>query len=179
MDELRLAFQRLRQFDIAGGTHVTLPFVPEDGLFELLTSHTIETALEDPVFGFEAHQQGPVSVEVMEGARKLFAILVELRIEQRLKKCLEKNVLDSNLPILDETILHDLFPESATHFRKLQWEFVPLKLREHAHKDIESERVLPFVDNEKISSGGFSTVFRVKVHPWYHNFEPSSREQRK
>lgn len=179
MDELRLAFQRLRRFDIAGGTHITLAFVPEAGLFELLTRRTIETALEDPVFGFEPHQRGPVSVEVTEGARKLFAILVELRIEQRLKKCLEKNLLDSNLPILDETILHGLFPESVTHFHKLQWEFVPLKLREHAHKDIESERVLPFVENEKLSSGGYSTVFKVKVHPLYHDFEPCSSEQRK
>jgi hypothetical protein len=109
MDELRLAFQRLRRFDIAGETHTTLPFVPEPDLFELLTRHAIETALEDPVFGFEPHQRGPISLEVTEGARKLFAILVELRIEHRLKKCLERNFLDSNLPILDETILHGLF----------------------------------------------------------------------
>lgn len=177
MDELRLALQRLRRFDIAAGTHVTLSFVPEAGLFELLTHRTIEIALEDPVFGFEPHQRGPVLAEVTESGRKLFAILVELRIEQRLKKCLEQNLSDSNLPILDETTLHGLFPESVTHFQKLQWEFVPLKFREHAHKDIESERVLPFVENEKVSSGGFSTVFKVKVHPLYHDFEPCSDKQ--
>ncbi|KAH7086776.1 kinase-like domain-containing protein [Paraphoma chrysanthemicola] len=177
MDDLRLAFQRLRRFEIAGGTHTTLSFVPEAALFELLTRREIETALKDPVFGFEPHQRRPVSIEVADGARKLFAILVELRLERRLKTCLEKNLSDSNLPILGETILHGLFPESATHFSKLQWEFVPLKLREHTHKDIEPERVLPFVENKRLSSGGYSTVFKVKVHPLYHDFEPCSGEQ--
>jgi hypothetical protein len=69
-------------------------------------------------------------------------------------------------------------PESVTHFRKLQWEFVPLKLREHAHKDIESERILPFVKNDKLSSGGFSDVYKVRIHPLYHDFKPYSNEQR-
>jgi hypothetical protein len=174
MDELRLKIQHLRKLPSQEGSSILLPFVPEADLFSLLSRGTITNALADSKFQLEHHQRGPVADEVVDGARKIFAILVELRLEDKLKKCLEKCLTDSSLPVLEEKRLGELFPESATHFEKLQWEYVPLKFREGAHKDLESGRILPYVKNTKITSGGFSTIFNITIHPSYQDWHRSS-----
>lgn len=175
MDELRLALQHLRQLKCENGNVGTLNFVPEPDLVKLITYDTVMRAFEDPAFELKRHQYEPLATEVIEsGARKLFSILVELRIEKVLKRCLEKNITDATLPILEEQRLQSLVPESATHFGKLQWEYFPLKLREYSHKDLEPNRLLPYIANEPLSSGGFSAVFKVKIHSWYYNWNAST-----
>jgi hypothetical protein len=175
MDDLRLKLQRLRQFSRQDGSTTTLPFVPEADLYSLLTRDTLENALASPTFDLEPHQRELVAGEIIDGAQKIFAILVELRMEGKLKTCLEKCLMDSSLPILEEKRLAEIFPESALNFQKLQWEYVPLKFREHSHKDLESGCILPFVENTKLSSGGFSTVFKVIIHPLYQDWKPSTK----
>jgi hypothetical protein len=172
MDELRLKIHDLRKFRSQEGPYTLLPFVPEAGLFSLLSRGTISNALADSKFRLESHQREPTANEVVDGARKIFAILVELRLEDKLKKCLEKCLTDSTLPVVEEKRLGDIFPESVAHFERLQWEYIPLKFRQGAHKDLEPGRILPYVKNTKKSSGGFSTIFNITIHPsyqdWYH-----------
>jgi hypothetical protein len=170
MDGLRIALQGLRQYQ-KDDSCKTLRFVPERALFSLLTAEKVRGALADPAFKLERHRLDPLTSEVVDVARKIFAILIELRIEDRLAECLERCLTDTNLPIAEKT-LNELFPESASLFWKLQWEYVPLKFREGSHKNIESDRVLPFIEDEELSSGGSSKVFRVKIHAdsWeYHS----------
>ncbi|OAL51491.1 kinase-like protein [Pyrenochaeta sp. DS3sAY3a] len=173
MDELRLALQHLRHSKCETGSNGTLNFVPEPDLVKLITRDTVMRALEDPAFKLKQHQYEPIATEVDESARKLFSILVELRLEKFLKSCLEKNITDATLPILEEPRLESLVPESATHFEKLQWEYFPLKLRENTHKDLEPKRILPYIANEPLSFGGSSAVFKVKIHSWYCSWNAS------
>lgn len=174
MDNLRLRLQRLRQFRRQDGTNTTLPFVPEADLYSLLNLDTLKTALASPTCHLEPHQREPVAREVFDGARKIFAILLDLGLEEKIKGCLEKCLKDSNLPILEEKELSELFPESSSRFQNLQWQYLPLKFREYSHKDLGSNHVLPFIDNTRVSSGGFATVFKVAVHPLYQDWEPST-----
>ena len=174
MDDLRLKLQWLRHFRRQDGTNTRLPFVPEASLYSLLTLDTLKTALASPTCHLEPHQREPVAREVFDSARKIFAILVELRLEGKLKGCLEKCLTDSNLPILEDKRLSELFPESLSHVQSLQWQYFPLKFREFSHKDLGSKHVLPFIDNTRLTSGGFSTVFKIAVHPLYQDWEPST-----
>ena len=107
----------------------------------------IESSLADPIFNRDSYQWEPLAGEICEGARKILAILVELRMEARLKICLEKSLTDSNLPVLENQRLLGYFPESALQFQKLQWEYAPLKFQERSHKDLDPACVLPFVEN--------------------------------
>lgn len=173
MDDLRLKLQRLRQFSRLDGSTTTLSFVTEADLYSLLTRDTLENALTNPAFHLEPHQREYVAGEVIDGARKIFAIVVELRMEGKLKTCLEKCLTDSSLPILEEKRVMEIYSESVSHFQRLQWEYVPLKLRERSHKDLESGYILPFVENTKLASGGFSTVFKTIIHPLYQDWQPS------
>ena len=175
MDPLRLQLQQLREFSYPDGSIRTLPFVPETNLRELLTREALNDALLSSSFHLEPHQREYVVSEVRDGALKIFAILVELRIEGQLKTCLEKCLTDSALPILDPKRLEEIFPESVSHFQKLQYEYVPLKFREFSHKYLENNLILPYIENIEIASGAFSKVFKSTVHPFYQDWEPSNR----
>ncbi|KAI8934449.1 hypothetical protein NX059_009181 [Plenodomus lindquistii] len=174
MDQLRISLQDLRISAGKDGTVNSLAFVPEPALFELLTQDTVTAALEDNAFLLEAHQRLPTAKEVVRCSRKLFSILVELRMEYQLKQCLEKQMSDSNLPIKNEAQLRDEFPECATQFNKLQWEYFPVHLREHFHIEMSTNQIVPYLKNEKISSGGFSKVFKIRFHPSYQNWSVGS-----
>lgn len=179
MDDLRKKLQQLRRFPSEDGTStpneddtsITLPFVPKRPLYALLTRDLVETALADPTFHFGLHERDVYVDHVFHRARRIFAIFVELRAEYKLKLCLEKNLRDKNFPILEEKRILEIFPESASHFQRLQWEYFPLKFQQGMHKDLSSSYILPFIRNTKLSSGGFSTVFKVTIHPSYQDWD--------
>ncbi|OCK98959.1 kinase-like protein [Cenococcum geophilum 1.58] len=89
---------------------------------------------------------------------------------------LERCVMDSALP-LSEAKLSEMIPESASHFQKLQWEYIPFKFREHFHSALEPQRILPFIHDKQFSSGGFSTVYKVTMHSLYQNWDHSRKAQ--
>ena len=176
MDELRQELQDLKKFPRQDESTVRPPFVPESALYSLLTTDRVRNALANSAFGLEHHQREQVAREVIDEARKIFAILVEMRIEERLKKFLDNCLTDPALPILDGGRLHEILPESTIHFQSLQWQYVPQKFRERTHKNLRPGCVLPFVEDKKLASGAFSTVFRAKIHPEYQDWQPGSAE---
>jgi hypothetical protein len=175
-DNLRLGLQRLREIPDKDRSTQTLQFVSEGSLRELLTQEKIENSLASPSFSIPNHQHKFVAAEIFENGRKIFAILIELRLEAKLTMFLERCVMDSALP-LSEAKLSEIIPESASHFQKLQWEYIPFKFREHFHSALEPQRILPFIRDKQFSSSGFSTVYKVTVHSLYQNWDHSHKAQ--
>lgn len=159
MDDYRLRLQRLRQYTRRDGSIQTLPFVPEADLYSRLTRNTLEDALANPAFHLEPNQRVPTAGEVMNGARKIFAILIQLRFEEKLKTCLEKSLMDSNLPIQDEKGSKKYFPSPRHSFRSYNGSKFRSSSESTPIGNLDSGCILPFVKNTKISSGEFSTVF--------------------
>lgn len=83
---------------------------------------------------------------------------------------IENDVLDSRLP-LDEVTLKNLIPEAVKRFENLQYEYLAYSFRSgQYHKKLSDHQILPFIQEECIGGGGFSSVYKVRVRTSHQNF---------
>ncbi|KIW34742.1 uncharacterized protein PV07_01500 [Cladophialophora immunda] len=164
-----MAVARLKAQILQAKIHpVGLPwsaFMPEGSLSAILDIQTVTDALADPTFNIPPHKRDDAANIVVEQGMKVFSILLELNCERYLSDCIENNCLDSSLTI-SETVLADIFPEVAAHFYRLQFQYKAYILQSSTfHRNLQDMHVLPYVKQERIGGGGFSTVYAVDIHP--------------
>lgn len=102
---------------------------------------------------------------IRSDAQIVFAIFVRISKVSDVIACLEADTRDGSLPICDDTT-----PPVPSEFLTAQWEFLaPVFLRSRILKQIRDDAVLPFVQDEKISRGGFSTVYKIAIPANHQN----------
>lgn len=139
-------------------------FMPETSLRKMLNIHDVTQALWDSNFDIPPHKRNDTAETVIREGWKVFAILLELNCEKDLVAFIENDSLDSSLP-LDQTILIHIAPDSATKFERLQWEYLPHSFRRSQyHRRLRDAVILPYIRQDEIARGGFSSVYRVLVH---------------
>lgn len=148
-------------------------FIPCDCLQNILTTDEVALVLADPEFQIPRHKiQGTADLLVREGL-KVFAILLELNLESKLVAFIEHEMLDEKLPVhLND--LEDVIPEAAETFEALQWNHLAYRFRRgQYHRRIKPKEILPYIEESRIGGGGFSTVYKVLVHPAHQNLIPN------
>ena len=149
-------------------------FVPQGCLGDVLNLDEVIQVLGEAVFNSPVHKRENTAKTILLEAPKIFAILLELHCEQSLVRFIENDVLDSRLPF-DEATLHHVIPEAAKRFECLQYEYLAYRFqRGQYHKRLSEKQILPYTRQEKIGGGGFSTVYRVRVHSSHQNFMSSA-----
>ena len=107
---------------------------------------------------------------IMKDGYKVFAILVVIRKVQCISKFIEHdqfqdpgtNGLDSRLPFSENTIESFL---GITRFFEVQWEFVvPIFFPRSIHRSLHADTVLPYIQEEELSEGGFGVIYKVTLH---------------
>jgi hypothetical protein len=160
---------RLQACKIPAAGQASRQFLPEGSLEELLSFAEITSALSDPAFQIPSYKLESTAQIILAESRKVFAILVDLRLEYALRLMIESDCLDSHLP-LSERDLKDIVPEAAGDIVKKQWEYIAYTFRKGAYqRKIQNERILPFLQETKIGGGGFSIVYEVIIHPGHQN----------
>ena len=133
--------------------------------------------LSDNVFDIPRHKQESTAHIIREDALKVFSILVDLNWPQKLSSFIESDVLDSSLP-LDEQSLKSLVPQAWASFKALQWDYLAYRFRKGQYQiKLRQELVLPFIDQEPLGSGGYSTVYKVTIHPAHQSLIPEAMRQ--
>ena len=147
-------------------------FLPEGSLDGLINPTVITSVLSDPAFQIPLHKRESAAQIVISEGRKVFAILVDLRLEYALSLLIENDCLDSRLPLNDDD-LKDIPREGAREISRKQWEYIAYKFRTGKYlRKIQNEIILPFLRQTKIGGGGFSVVYEVFIHPAHQNILP-------
>jgi hypothetical protein len=139
-------------------------FMPEGCLSEILNIENVTEALSKPEFRIPSHKRDSTARIILEEAKKVFAILLELNCEKYLTSFIENDYLDSSLPLRQSTLV-DVIPQSAAIFERLQYDYLVYFFRKSQyHRKIRDCLILPYVSQERIGGGGFSSVYGVLVH---------------
>lgn len=170
MASLRKALRALRIHN-----HDRNAFVPEGSLDALITPHSVQEVLE----GCQIKAWDVASIQniILEGAKKIFAILVLMKEEGEISRFIEfddfqDQTLDSKLPISREK-LKRIIPDNADQFFEEQWCFTaPVFAHHHIHRYFSKETILPFTSVRTLGKGGFGLVQEVTLpqkHQRYYN----------
>ena len=161
---------RLQTFRSSSTEPYLRRFVPDGAVQMLLQYDEILDVLREEVFSTPTHKRQSTAKLICDDAPKVFAILLELHSEHLLFRFIESDTLDSRLP-LDQPTLKRLIPEAEERFECLQHEYLAYRFRSaQYHKKLSKQQVLPYIDQVRIGGGGYSSVFRVRVHASHQNF---------
>ena len=156
-------------------------FIPADKLYSMLDMETVATVLDeiaelkprdrahaDPAHYFteEDHER------VYQRYRVVLAILIDLSREEFLAAFYPWVTTDDSYLPFTKAALEEADPElnSDTDFLKRQYDFLPPTLTRNAFTWSE-DYVLPFVEVERIGSGHYGTVDKVKVYELYDQLD--------
>ncbi|KAF8250382.1 kinase-like protein, partial [Wilcoxina mikolae CBS 423.85] len=156
-------------------------FIPKDKLDELLTRQTVKEItkqISNQVSGDQPRHL-PANAflyeddytRIHEKYRVILAILIELSWEELFFKFQYYDYDDLRLPFTQKDLEH-ISRDGAICplFLKRQYEFLPRTIGEESGEGRHSwtsEYVLPFIAKTEIGGGGFSKVFKTKIHPLY------------
>jgi serine/threonine protein kinase len=166
-------------------------FIPRDAIDFCLTKDAITAEIVrlgiDTSFSLEE-----MADCILYKYRKIFGILTMMNKGGEIEKFLFHHLPDAKLPLRipdSAEIRRPLQPELAIFeswsdsdirsFSSTQWSFLAPFFRRGtqskiSHYNLESKIVLPFLEDKDLSEprpGGFSTVFRVQIHPDHYNFD--------
>jgi hypothetical protein len=158
---LRL-WKRIEGFRIQSTTN--RHFLPRAKLLEIFTLDAIVDAVNELSITKE-DRIGLVS-KIFDQGTTLFAILVWMKRENEIVSFRQHGALDASLP-MGLARACEIVPEfGQTLAREVQWEFLPYMFQKDMcdyHVLMRSEEILPFVEEEHFTSGGFGDIFKVKV----------------
>ena len=152
-------------------------FLPKESLDQILHRDNISESLGDASFHIQQHKfENTIDLVLNEGKR-VFAILVETKLEFALVDLVEHRILDRALPVSEEQ-LKPILAESTDRqqFAERQWAYMAYDFpRIQYVQRLSVDYVLPYVEQTEIEGGGFSRVYKVLVHPTHQSIENESQ----
>ncbi len=103
-------------------------FLPEGSLDQILQEIDLSDLLCSSPFRIDHHKIDSVIETVLAEGRKVFAILVDLKLEYALIRFIEYGILDRILPIAEEKKLEPVLdPHERDEFMQRQWQYLAHK----------------------------------------------------
>ena len=154
-------------------------FLPEGSFDQILQEVDLSDLLCSSPFRIDHHKVDSVVGTVFAEGRKVFAILVDLKLEYALIRFIEYGLLDRILPIVEGKKLESVLnPRERDEFMQRQWEYLAHKFSKRTYSQrLSREHILPYVDQTEIGGGSFSTVYDVLVHPAHQDIDPQLKEK--
>jgi hypothetical protein len=183
MDQLENGIEVLR---LKNKNYEGRNFVPEADLRALMTVDLIRASLKS--LQIPLHEHGELADTIGNGACKCYAILLLIRRGAAIRdfiKCdsLQRTRLDDRLPYSPD-LLHKIFDEnsksvsdesvsgesvSVGKFLEKQWDFaIPSFSKSLLPRRLDTEAILPFLQEKYIGRGSFGVVWKVQLHPQHH-----------
>jgi hypothetical protein len=161
-------------------TATGLEFVPWKDLERTLDEETIVEVLRGG--NIQVYQRKEALQAILEGGRRIFAILCILQREASIMHFLELDsfltkTIDSGLPF-DEQTLQRIIPADYRRFYDIQWQFcAPVFGANMHHRHLNSKTILPFVKVEVIASGAYGKVSRVFLKESHQDIEHAGQNE--
>lgn len=166
-------------------------FIPQDVLKKLMTRQAVLDELEHAFDGdcsAKGEERNEIVEFTMERAMRLFAILLLIGKTKWILNFMTESVSDADLPFQSSDIktngnllatynparIHRFLGKWSSwdiqEFSRFQWTLLAPVFelgRSPRHYDFQSDRILPFLEDDESSrkSGGYGLVWRVKIHP--------------
>ncbi|KAI3323108.1 kinase-like protein [Xylariaceae sp. AK1471] len=146
-------------------------FIPHEALYRLLSKdELLEAVTTDDKIPWYLRE--PTAEWIMKKGRRIFGILIVLHgKESYISDFMELDMVDGHLPF-SQQVLKDSIPDIAAEFYAAQWEFAaPTFARNVIHRVLQPDHRLPFITNERFTSGGFGEIYKIAIHP-HHQAAP-------
>ncbi len=147
-------------------------FVPKDQLCDIITQESIVKALG---IVRPAYLTEEMVDFIVKRATKVFAILLFTDHVDEIKRFIQNDQFgthckDHQLPFTVSRLNEILDDEyRAKLFHEKQWEFTaPIISGRVMPRTLEKWTVLPYLSERHLATGGFGSVYKVKIHPTYH-----------
>ena len=159
-------------------TYTCMRFISAGDLENIITKACVEKELL--VQGLNA-----CTPYVLERARKIFVILVLIRMLHRLPNFVENGVDDKSLPLVGTVFELAKRPENSSpsswlnldeirDFLEMQWIVLAPVFSQGSHLELADEMILPFISARQINAGAFGTVQKIKIHRDHDNLDNAS-----
>ena len=140
LSDLRLQIQILKR---PAASQKFRYFLPNGSLENLLAFDVVQDALSDPSFQVPPYKRNSATQTVIDEARKVFAVLVELKLEYTLAHFIENDTMDKDLPVDEKTLEGFLSGGDARDFVWRQWEYLAYNFRRGpCQRQIRTEIIL-------------------------------------
>jgi serine/threonine protein kinase len=152
-------------------------FIPNGNLDSCLTPTAVYNCLQD--CGIDAWNLDEVTTVVIQGAKKVFAVLLLIRHEKDIVRFVEydgfqNQSLDSRVP-LSLDVLRRIFRDAAEEFYEEQWLVTaPIFTKHLTHRYFQDETVLPFTTSRPVGRGGFGQIYDVTIPSGHQRFDNNS-----
>ncbi|KAK0712750.1 kinase-like domain-containing protein [Lasiosphaeria miniovina] len=131
------------------------------------------------------HEIIDLTYGILRGARRCFAILVFIGHGEAISSFFRHDSLrshpDDRLPYTSE-VLQRIFEKNAAssvvrNFLEKQWEFfVPIMHQHNIDRILDTNTILPFLQEEAVGEGAMGVVSKVKLHPQCHRLPLQKHE---
>jgi hypothetical protein len=150
-------------------------FVPKDALDRVMTLQAIQRVLGESKI--EKHKHQDVAKHILRGNSQVFAVLIRIGYVDFVVDFIKsdqyqnQSSLDRRLPFSKE-YLYTFIPEKVVkEFYKEQWEYAaPIFPKSVLLRDLNDKTVLPICMEDRITQGGFGTVYEITIHSAHHGF---------
>jgi hypothetical protein len=150
-------------------------FVPKDALDRVMTLEAIQRVLGESEIAKHKHQD--IAKHILRGNSRVFAVLIRIGYVDFVVEFIKsdqyqsQSSLDQRLPFSKE-YLYTFVPENvAKEFYKEQWEYAaPIFSKSVLPRDLNDKTVLPICVEDRITQGGFGTVYEITIHSAHHGF---------
>ena len=154
-------------------------FLPDNGLYEILTGDVIKNCISEAEIDVSWKQ--PCIQAVLDGGRSLLALLILIDRVHILVTFLEmapslaSTTLDSRFPFSEEDlerIIRNEDEDARIDFYRRQWEVAaPIFCVGQPHYSYYKETIFPFVESKPMGAGAFGDVFTVRLPGGHHGFD--------
>lgn len=150
-------------------------FLPQARLREIFTYNAIVDFVKE--LSITNEDRIGLVLKIFDQGTTIFAILIWMRRESAIVHFREHDALDGSLPLGAERACEIIPDFGRTLADEVQWEFLPYVFRKdmcEGHVMMHSRRILPFVEEEHLISGGFSDIFKLKLVASQQEFFPTT-----
>ncbi|KAF2122527.1 kinase-like domain-containing protein [Lophiotrema nucula] len=131
-----------------------------------------------PSFQIDTHKHENTAEIVFHEGIKVFTILVEMHLEHALASFIENDILDRALPVKEENLDNVLEVDEAQRFARLQWDYLAYSITKGTYqRKLAPERILPYLEQVGLGGGGYSSVYKVLIHPAHQNIRSGTTEK--
>jgi len=169
LEELKRKMERLLVDNCEKKTYI--PFAALDCLLD-------PSVIRACIFGsgITVHRQEEVITRIIDGGKRVLALLIRLDSVPSMVQFLESDQLtgqplDAKLPFsreqLDAIVENNGVSES---FYREQWQVItPVFKADMSHRKLDNYTVLPFKSSVCVGEGAFGEVFKVELDPGSHD----------
>ena len=159
LSKLRHVLSSLRQESVSG-----YHFVPYQRLKAEVTEDLVADAIAQ--FYHPKHHGSRVVHTVLQDGLRVFCILVWLHSEQMLVDFIERNILDSRLPMVADPVSvgFDIRWPLKRFSNEVQWEYLPhIFGKDDYHRKIHDREILPFINETVLAEGASGVIYKTTI----------------